>query len=62
MIAACIAIPLAKLKILVTSGMGFIGPNFIRYMLSNHSDVKIVNFDSLSTREEELIEDVEDPL
>ena len=37
------------MKILVTGGMGFIGSNFIRYMLSHHSDVKIVNFDNLST-------------
>jgi dTDP-glucose 4,6-dehydratase len=36
------------LKILVTGGMGFIGSNFIRYMLSNISDIKIVNLDNLS--------------
>jgi dTDP-glucose 4,6-dehydratase len=37
------------LKILVTGGMGFIGSNFIRYMLSNISNVRIVNLDNLST-------------
>lgn len=36
------------MKILVTGGMGFIGSNFIRYMLSNISDIKIVNLDNLS--------------
>ena len=38
-----------SLKILVTGGMGFIGSNFIRFILSNISDVRIVNFDNLST-------------
>jgi len=38
------------LKILVTGGMGFIGSNFIRHMLSNTSDVKIINLNNLSTR------------
>ena len=36
------------MKILVTGGMGFIGSNFIRYMLSSHEDVGIVNLDNLS--------------
>ena len=35
-------------KILVTGGMGFIGSNFIRYMLSKHKDIEIINLDNLS--------------
>ena len=33
---------------LVTGGAGFIGSNFIRYFLTRHSDIKIINFDSLT--------------
>jgi dTDP-glucose 4,6-dehydratase len=36
------------LKVLVTGGSGFIGSNFIRYLLKNHSDVRIVNLDKLT--------------
>lgn len=36
------------MKILVTGGAGFIGSNFIRYMLATHADIKIVNFDVLT--------------
>ena len=35
-------------KILVTGGCGFIGSNFIRYILSKENDVEILNFDSLT--------------
>lgn len=35
-------------KILVTGGAGFIGSNFIYYMLRNHDDVSIVCLDSLT--------------
>ncbi len=34
--------------ILVTGGAGFIGSNFIRYMLRSHPAVRIVNFDKLT--------------
>jgi len=34
--------------ILVTGGAGFIGSNFILYMLGKHKDYKIVNFDALT--------------
>ena len=36
------------MKILVTGGAGFIGSNFIRYLLGSDSDVSIVNFDKLT--------------
>jgi len=35
------------MRILVTGGLGFIGTNFIRYMLSEDSQVKIVNVDKI---------------
>lgn len=33
---------------LVTGGAGFIGCNFVRYMLENNSDVQIINLDALT--------------
>ncbi len=33
---------------LVTGGAGFIGSNFVRYMLETHADVRIVNLDALT--------------
>jgi dTDP-glucose 4,6-dehydratase len=33
---------------LVTGGSGFIGSNFIRYMLGRHADVEIINLDKLT--------------
>lgn len=36
------------MKILVTGGAGFIGSNFIRYLLHIRSDVEIINFDKLT--------------
>ena len=35
-------------KILVTGGAGFIGSNFIRYMLNKNKDVSIINLDKLT--------------
>ncbi|WP_048086145.1 dTDP-glucose 4,6-dehydratase [Archaeoglobus veneficus] len=35
------------MKLLVTGGLGFIGSNFIRYILSNYSDVEVINVDAL---------------
>ena len=35
-------------RILVTGGAGFIGSNFVRYMLNKHQDYKIVNLDLLT--------------
>ena len=35
-------------NILVTGGAGFIGSNFIKFMLDKHSDYKIINVDALT--------------
>src|SRR3989344_4216674 len=34
--------------VLVSGGAGFIGSNFIRYILSRHPKIKIINFDKLT--------------
>jgi len=48
-------------KILVTGGAGFIGSNFIRYMLETHPEYSIVNLDKLTYAGNlENLEDVED--
>ncbi|MBT9538157.1 MAG: GDP-mannose 4,6-dehydratase, partial [Nitrospirae bacterium] len=36
------------MKILVTGGCGFIGSNFIRYILNKYPDYEIVNIDALT--------------
>ncbi len=36
------------MRLLVCGGAGFIGSNFIRYMLGEHPDYKIVNYDKLT--------------
>ena len=36
------------MKLLVTGGAGFIGDNFVLYMLQQHPDYKIINVDSLT--------------
>ncbi|MFH1408656.1 MAG: dTDP-glucose 4,6-dehydratase [Nanoarchaeota archaeon] len=36
------------MKILVTGGAGFIGSNYIRLVLSEHEDIKVVNLDKLT--------------
>jgi dTDP-glucose 4,6-dehydratase len=35
-------------SVLVTGGAGFIGSNFVRYMLDRHPEVSVVNFDGLT--------------
>lgn len=35
------------MRLLVTGGMGFIGSNFIRYVLENHKDWEVINLDKL---------------
>jgi dTDP-glucose 4,6-dehydratase len=37
----------SSMKLLITGGMGFIGSNFVRYMLANHHDYRIINLDKL---------------
>jgi len=34
--------------VLVTGGAGFIGSNFVRHLLSEHRDVRVVNYDKLT--------------
>ena len=36
------------MRILITGGAGFIGSNFIRYMLEKYPDIEIVNYDKLT--------------
>jgi dTDP-glucose 4,6-dehydratase len=36
------------MRVLVTGGAGFIGSNFVRYLLNSYPDVKITNFDKLT--------------
>ncbi len=50
-------------NILVTGGSGFIGSNFIRYMLKQHSGVRIVNLDVLTyAGNPENLRDVQDQI
>ncbi|RLI74303.1 dTDP-glucose 4,6-dehydratase, partial [Archaeoglobales archaeon] len=35
------------MKILVTGGLGFIGSNFVRYVLHKYSNVEVINVDAL---------------
>ncbi len=45
--------------LLVTGGMGFIGSNFVRYMLNEYEDYRIVNFDLLTyAAETENLDDI----
>ena len=36
------------MKLLVTGGAGFIGSNFIRYIITNYPDDQVINFDKLT--------------
>ena len=47
--------------VLVTGGAGFIGSNFVKYMLNQHPDYKIVNLDVLTYAGNlENLRDIED--
>jgi dTDP-glucose 4,6-dehydratase len=35
------------MKVLVTGGLGFIGSNFVKLMLSTHSDYELINVDKI---------------
>ncbi len=37
------------MRILVTGGLGFIGSNFCKYILTNHPDYEIINIDKMGT-------------
>jgi len=39
---------ISTMKLLVTGGLGFIGSNFIKHMLTMHNDIQIINLDNLS--------------
>jgi len=50
-------------NILVTGGAGFIGANFVRYMLANEPGVRLVNLDALTYAGSlENLKDLPDPL
>lgn len=38
----------SAMKLLVTGGLGFIGSNFIKYMLTKYDSIKVINLDKLS--------------
>jgi dTDP-glucose 4,6-dehydratase len=40
------------MKVLVTGGAGFIGSNFIRYILATEKRYAVVNYDKLTCAEE----------
>ncbi len=35
------------MRLLVTGGLGFIGSNFCRYMLTKHADIELINVDKV---------------
>ena len=37
------------MTIFITGGAGFIGSNFVYYMLKKHDDILLVNLDKLTT-------------
>ncbi|MEA1869831.1 MAG: dTDP-glucose 4,6-dehydratase [Euryarchaeota archaeon] len=49
------------MDILVTGGSGFIGSNFVRYMLNEHPDYRVINLDKLTyAGNPDNLKDVED--
>ena len=48
-------------KMLITGGAGFIGSNFIHYILSNYNDYQVINLDKLTYAANlENLKDIED--
>ena len=39
---------MAAKTLLVTGGCGFIGSNFVRHVLAQHKDIRVINFDALT--------------
>ena len=39
---------IGQMKLLVTGGAGFIGSNFIHYLLDKYPDYHIINYDKLT--------------
>ena len=49
------------MKVLVTGGLGFIGSNFIRYLLERYSSIEIINVDAMKYGSNPLnLKDIED--
>lgn len=49
------------MKVLITGGAGFIGSNFVKFMLKEHKDYKIINLDKLTYAGNlENLRDIED--
>jgi len=49
------------MKVLVTGGSGFIGSNFVRYILNKYSDIKVINVDALKYGSNPVnLKDIED--
>ena len=48
-------------KIMITGGAGFIGSNFVRYMVNKYPDCEFINFDALTYAGNlENLEDIND--
>ena len=51
------------MKILVTGGAGFIGSNFVRYMVNKYPEYQVVNLDALTYAGNlENLKDIEEKL